>query len=169
MSIYPVKITEWYDDAENAFNTERETLTWLLPYLKCLHCKTKMKTNWNTGYVHHSITFGYGDAWCSKECLQGKGLKPMTRKERDELNEMSLKVFGSSSRWQTIVNKGEKVYNKTMKYAEIKRVTVEEIKDIMVKHLAKPSMKDIQELIANSTSGKKEEVSDVSESTTKSE
>lgn len=93
----------------------------------------------------------------------------MTRKERDELNEMSLKVFGSSSRWQTIVNKGEKVYNKAMKYAEIKRVTVEEIKDIMVKHLAKPSMKDIQELIANSTSGKKEEVSDVSDAATKSE
>lgn len=73
----------------------------------------------------------------------------MTRKERDELNEMSLKVFGSSSRWQTIVNKGEKVYNKTMKYVEIKRVTVEEIKEIMLRQTTKPTMQDITNLISD--------------------
>jgi hypothetical protein len=70
MSIYPVRITEWYDDPKNAFHAEREMLKTILKYTKCECCKKSIK--WQTGYVMHSITFGYGEAWCTKKCLVGK-------------------------------------------------------------------------------------------------
>lgn len=71
MSIYPVRVTEWYDDKENAFHTERDTLKMLLKHEKCHRCKKPMSRKWKTAWVMHSITWGYGEAWCTRRCLRG--------------------------------------------------------------------------------------------------
>lgn len=70
MSIYPVKITEWYNK-KTAYKTEVETLKILLPNLKCQECGNNIE--WKKGYVMHSITFGGPDeAWCCNKCLNGE-------------------------------------------------------------------------------------------------
>ena len=70
MSIYPVKITEWYNQ-KTEFKSEVKTLKILLPNLKCHKCGNPIE--WKKGYVMHSITFGGPDeAWCSKKCLNNQ-------------------------------------------------------------------------------------------------
>jgi len=68
MSIYPVRIKEWYVE-EKAFGAHIDTLKWILKYHKCDECGKRIR--WDRGYVMHSITFGGPDgAWCSKKCLE---------------------------------------------------------------------------------------------------
>lgn len=68
MSIYPVKITEWYNK-NTVFKSEISSLKIMLPNLKCYKCGGDI--TWGKGYVMHSITFGGPDeAWCSKKCLK---------------------------------------------------------------------------------------------------
>lgn len=72
MSIYPVPVKEWYDDPEHAFYKEREALKGMIKYLNCENCKKSLKRCWKRVWVMHSITWGYGEAWCSKKCLEGE-------------------------------------------------------------------------------------------------
>jgi hypothetical protein len=72
MSIYPVRITEWYDNKKSAFYSERTLLRGMMTYAKCDRCGAPMKSKWRTGYVMHSATFGGpNEAWCTKRCLIG--------------------------------------------------------------------------------------------------
>jgi len=68
MSIYPVKINEWYVEGK-PFGTEIDTLKMMLPHIECHRCRKPI--SWDEGYVMHSITYGGPDAaWCSKECME---------------------------------------------------------------------------------------------------
>jgi hypothetical protein len=66
----------------------------------------------------------------------------MKKDERLKLNELSKKVYGKSSRWQKMMNRGS-VETLTriledgteQKYKGIKRYTVEEVQAIMEKEL----------------------------------
>jgi hypothetical protein len=70
MSIYPVRINEWYVK-DRPFGKEVEFLECMLPHLKCEECKKPI--TWDEGYVMHSITYGGPDeAWCSALCLYGE-------------------------------------------------------------------------------------------------
>lgn len=70
MSIFPVRIKEWYVP-EKPFGSEIETLKAILPILGCSHCGKKIR--WDRGYVMHSITYGGPDGrWCSKKCLEAE-------------------------------------------------------------------------------------------------
>jgi len=64
MSIYPVKINQWFLNKK-----ELENIKTFLPNLKCNACGKKANTR---GYVYHAILHGYGieDYWCSIKCLR---------------------------------------------------------------------------------------------------
>ena len=69
MSIYPVKIKEWY--TAESFKKEMPLLKTMLKFIKCKECGNKVTVK--NGWVMHSITFGGPDgAWCSEKCLNKK-------------------------------------------------------------------------------------------------
>lgn len=141
MSIYPVRITEWFD-AE-----QKDTLKWILPHMRCYSCGCKVKLD--NGFVHHSLPWGHGDAWCSEKCLNSKTeKKAMTKVEREEMKALSKQVLGASSRWQTLLNKGERVRDEKTGKVYIKRYTLEEIKSLLQAKAALPTAKEIAELIS---------------------
>lgn len=62
----------------------------------------------------------------------------MKRQEREYLNQLSKKLYGSSSKWQRMVNKGEKAPMEEImedgtsrKYTGIHYQTLEEVKSLM--------------------------------------
>lgn len=59
-------------------------------------------------------------------------------------------------KWQTLLRKGRRVYNEKLKYTEVKYLSVDEIKAEMQETAAKPTMKEITDLITsvdNNTQG----------------
>jgi hypothetical protein len=71
MSIYPVKLIEWYPKKKRPW-VEKCHYTAILitvKYASCIHCgndKMKVKTAWG----HHSIPYGHGDVWCNEKCYR---------------------------------------------------------------------------------------------------
>lgn len=64
MSIYPVKLIEWFPMTDELTHIART----VVEYSKCKSCgRGGMK--YHRAYGHHSIPWGYGDVWCSKKCL----------------------------------------------------------------------------------------------------
>lgn len=79
----------------------------------------------------------------------------MTKNERLELNELSLKVYGKSSQWRKMVEKGEKVPKvKTdedkLPCFEISRYSVEEIKTTMEELFKEEQEKALNEMTSES-------------------
>ena len=80
MSIYPVKINDWYNKKGSVFYEEREMLKIMMP-LKCCVCKKEF--DFPNGYVMHSITFGGPDgAWCSKKCLNRERISVLEKNNK---------------------------------------------------------------------------------------
>jgi hypothetical protein len=70
MSIFPVKIKEWFYDPESPFYDQKSFMANELKNknLKCHKCGKNVTKK---GYVMHSIFFGGPDeAWCSKKCME---------------------------------------------------------------------------------------------------
>lgn len=67
MSNYPVRIKDWFT------GKDKETAKFILKYTECETCGRRMSKYWKTGYAHHAITVGYGNAWCTKRCLEKEG------------------------------------------------------------------------------------------------
>ena len=82
----------------------------------------------------------------------------MTKIERLRLNELSKTVFGASSKWQTLLNKGQLVKNEKGKVFT-QYYTLEEITKVMEEKAAKPSMKEITDLISDVVNKKTEDAS----------
>lgn len=69
MSIYPVKLAEWFpiDDEYH------DTMKWLVSNgysdagRGCKLCK-KHHMYWKEAIGHHSLPWGYGDIWCRQKC-----------------------------------------------------------------------------------------------------
>lgn len=80
MSIYPVRLSEWFTKEEECYSTY-ETALLLVKIERCLACRNRLK--WKRAVGHHSVAFGHGDIWCSwKCCNSGKIAKPDKRRER---------------------------------------------------------------------------------------
>ena len=74
----------------------------------------------------------------------------MTKLERLELNELSKKAYGATSRWQSILNKGLKTVvagKVTTRYP-----SVEEVKTLMVQLTENRSEKTIEQALSDITS-----------------
>lgn len=75
MSIYPVRLAEWFpkkadagrnpEEAKNLY----ENVKMALKYSKCCECGKTPNYKW--AYGMHSIPWGYGTEgiWCSKKCF----------------------------------------------------------------------------------------------------
>ena len=79
MSIYPVKLSDWYPPGDDKY----EITSLLIKMSRCIACDKKLR--WKSAIGHHSIPWGHGDIWCSNKCLQsGKKAKRDKRRERRE-------------------------------------------------------------------------------------
>ncbi len=77
MSIFPVKINDWFEPLSSGWNDVQD----VLEYHRCYACGDKVKMN--KGVVHHAIAYGHGYAWCSVRCFEsGKKARPDKRRER---------------------------------------------------------------------------------------
>ena len=71
MSIYPVKLVEWYPPGDKYHSLVK----WIIStgYTDsgrgCVHCKKK-HLHWQEAIGHHSLPWGYGDLWCRQKCYK---------------------------------------------------------------------------------------------------
>lgn len=77
MSIYPVKLIEWFPPNDEMYSRSRSAVE----CVRCLACGSKV--NYKKAYDYDSIPWGHGDIWCSKRCLNSKKIaRPDKRRER---------------------------------------------------------------------------------------
>lgn len=78
MSVYPVKISEWYQGIDDIKNTPHKELMEYLTSEDILDCDVcGAPVSWSKGYVEHSLTYGGPNgAWCSKACLSSPEKNP---------------------------------------------------------------------------------------------
>lgn len=77
MSIYPVRLIEWYPLGDE----HHEIAKLLSDGVRCLACYKKVR--WKRAIAHHALPWGYGDVWCSWECCNsGKIAKPDKHQRR---------------------------------------------------------------------------------------
>jgi hypothetical protein len=78
VSIYPVKLSEWYPPGDEMHDLTR----FLVSLTRCLACGRRCR--WSKAIGHHSLPFfGHGDLWCSDKCLNSdKKARPDRRRER---------------------------------------------------------------------------------------
>lgn len=68
MSIYPVRLSEWYPPGDEHHDIIKHLVSSGFgdQIQGCLHCRKK-HMHWQTAYAHHSLPYGYGDIWCNKK------------------------------------------------------------------------------------------------------
>ena len=80
MSIFPVPLQKWFPNPayhkDQVGSVDYEILRIIVKTDRCYNCGKHCK--YNRAWGHHALPFGYGDLWCSKECLRG----PKKRKKR---------------------------------------------------------------------------------------
>lgn len=77
MSIYPVRLSEWYPPGDEL----HDTVAFIVSSFRCKACYSRCR--WKAAVAHHSIGHGYGDVWCSwKCCLSGNDRGPDKRQKR---------------------------------------------------------------------------------------
>lgn len=67
MSIYPVKIQEWYPAGDEMYEMSKL----FVQYSKCLKCG-RGGIKYHKAWAHHSIPWGHGDVWCSWKCYRDR-------------------------------------------------------------------------------------------------
>lgn len=89
MSIYPVRLSEWFPPGDEHF----DVIVSIVNYSRCLACDSKLRYKGAVG--HHSLMVGVGDTWCSWKCCQsGKIAKPDKRRERRLARRKSTRFDG---------------------------------------------------------------------------
>ena len=63
MSIYSVRLKDWYGPGDSLHST----LKFATKFLSCPNCKKK-NMHWQDVVGDHSIVHGYGDMWCREKC-----------------------------------------------------------------------------------------------------
>lgn len=78
MSIYPVKLVEWYPIGDDKYFGD------IIESYRCLACMRKPR--YSKAWGHHSVPFGYGDVWCSFKCLQSNKIGKLDKRQKRALN-----------------------------------------------------------------------------------
>ena len=77
MSIYPVRLAEWFPYGDEM----HENAISIVKYCRCYGCGKKVR--WKAAVGHHSLPWGHGDLWCSWKCCEkGKVAKEDKRRQR---------------------------------------------------------------------------------------
>lgn len=71
MSIYPVRLSEWFPPGDEHHNIVKFLVSngFSDQNIGCLHCKKK-HLHWQEAIGHHSLPWGYGDIWCREKCYR---------------------------------------------------------------------------------------------------
>lgn len=67
MSIYPVKLNEWFPRGDEHYSNCKV----VVQTSECIKCGKK-NIKYKCAIGHHSIPWGYGDVWCSSKCFRSK-------------------------------------------------------------------------------------------------
>lgn len=67
MSIYPVKLSEWFPRGDENYQNSKM----MVKFGQCYKCGKK-NIKYSTAFGHHSLPWGYGDIWCSSKCYRSK-------------------------------------------------------------------------------------------------
>lgn len=85
MSIYPVRLKEWFPPGDDMYEIAYSVTIGM----RCYGCDKKVR--YSKAYGHHSLPWGHGDLWCSERCFdKGKVAKPDYRRVR-RINRKFLK------------------------------------------------------------------------------
>lgn len=72
MSVYPVKMVEWFPKIDEMYDRARTSVR----YSYCLECNKKGEDiKYQYAIAHHSLPWGHGDVWCTTRCFN-KWKKP---------------------------------------------------------------------------------------------
>lgn len=75
MSIYAVKLNEWYPIGDTNYIGD------VISSYRCLACGSKIR--YSKAWGHHSVPFGCGDTWCTEKCFHsGRVARPDKRRLR---------------------------------------------------------------------------------------
>lgn len=67
MSIYPVRLNEWFPKGDQFYEAAKITVK----YSKCIRCgKNGKKINYKLCWAHHSLPWGNGEVWCTTRCFK---------------------------------------------------------------------------------------------------
>lgn len=89
MSIYPVKLKDWYPYSDEMYEHSKG----VVEVTPCYICGKTAKYSKAIG--HHSIPWGYGDIWCSLKCFNSDKIqKPDKRRLRGRARRYARK-YGS--------------------------------------------------------------------------
>lgn len=69
MSIYPVRLAEWFPRSSEMYETARM----VVKYKHCNACAKPLR--YSKAWGHHSIPWGYGELWCGLKCLNSRKTK----------------------------------------------------------------------------------------------
>jgi hypothetical protein len=77
MSIYPVKLSEWFPPGDEMYSFAYMSVQ----CLRCHACGSRMRYRKAVGM--HSVPWGVGEVWCGWKCCEsGKVARPDKRRER---------------------------------------------------------------------------------------
>lgn len=82
MSIYPVRLAEWFPPGDEQHDTVKFMVSngYGDQQVGCLHCG-KIHMHWQKAWAHHSLPWGYGDIWCSEKHMNNY-FKKLRRKHK---------------------------------------------------------------------------------------
>lgn len=86
MSIYPVRLNEWFPFGDEYYETAKS----IVDFTRCLACGKKCRYRKAVG--HHSLPWGYGDLWCSEKCMQSGKVKRADRRRDRRLRRRFSKL-----------------------------------------------------------------------------
>lgn len=82
MSIYPVRLRDWFPPASDQDECYLfSTILSIILHSRCYACDKKLR--YQSAVGHHALPWGYGDIWCSWRCCKsGKMAKVDKRRQR---------------------------------------------------------------------------------------
>lgn len=89
MSIYPVKISEWFPPGDEMY----EIASGIVSIKRCYACNKKAR--WKAAIGHHSLPWGYGDVWCSVKCLKSRKEHKLDKRQRRKLRRVLGKQYNT--------------------------------------------------------------------------
>lgn len=87
MSIYPVKLCEWFPVGDEM----HENAYCIVTTLRCYACGKKCR--WKAAVGHHSLPWGNGDLWCSWKCCNSRKVHKMDKRQERTVNRRFGKII----------------------------------------------------------------------------